>query len=268
MNNINIDELINKFYDFRAWLEDDLKNQEKINQEYCYLIDEKWINDLQNCINKYSNSNNNFSFPPQNPKFINCFEELTYFIQKNQKFDLINNSLIDCKYKNLKKCKVLYLARNKKKMIIDFYNQKDSNALLIDNPFNKSQIKNNYYVIINKNNPKKIYNDLLSIRLDFNNEIKSKYNKNVIPFEKYIINKINNAKNPLRKDILKIFINIFYYENTLTKNKKDIFNNNKKENFYLIDPVWINKYKDHYHYNELYNLLSKENYKMNYKYNV
>ena len=265
MNNINIDELINKFYDFRAWLEDDLKNQDKINQEYCYLIDEKWIKDLQNCINKYYNSNNNFSFPPQNPKLINSFEELIDFIQKNQKFDLINHSLIDYKYGHLKRCKVLYLARSNK-MIIDFYNQKDSNALLIDNPFNKNKIKDNSYVIINNNNQKKLYNDLLSIRYNFNNEIKSKYNKYVIPLEKYI-NKKNNAKNPLRKDILKIFINIFYYENTLNKNKLDIFNNNKKEYFYLIDPGWINKYKDHYHYNELYNILSKENYKMNYNYN-
>ena len=92
----------------------------------------------------------------------------------------------------------IYLARNNK-IIIDF---NESKALLIDDPLNKNQIKNNSYIILNP----EINCDLLSIRYNFNNVIKSKYYKCVIPFEKYIKKK-NNASNPLRRDLLRIFIN-------------------------------------------------------------
>jgi len=261
----NIENLITEYDDFRYWLKNDLKNQNEINQGSCYLIDENWINNLENCIDKFYNTNNKFSFPSQNPKLINNFSELINCIQKNQKLDFINHSLINYKYRNLKKNEIIYFVGNNK-IIIDFNDYRENKALLIDNPFNKNQIRNNSYVIIKNNNPNQLYIDLLSIRYNFNNVIKSKYNKIVIPFEKYI-KKINNDKNPLKKDLLRIFINIFYYEKALNKNKRDIFNNKENDYFYLIEPEWINKYKDHYHYSELFKLLSKENYKMNYNYN-
>ena len=264
MKSINIQDLIKEYNDFRYWLKSDLKNPNEIYQGSCYLIDENWINSLEKCINKFNNSNNYFSFPSQNPKLINSFSELIDFIQKNQKFDFINQSLIDFKCSYLKKCEIIFFVGNNK-IIIDYNDIRENKALLIDNPFNKSQIRNNSYIILKNNNPNKLYTDLLSIRYNFNNLIKSKYNRCVIQFEKYF-NKINNARNPLRKDLLIIFINIFFYEKAIKQNKKEIFNNKESEYFYLIDPDWINKYKDHYHYhyNELYNILSKQNYKINY----
>ena len=251
----NIEVLIKEYDDFRNLLKDDLKNKNEINQQHCYLIDENWINSLENCIDKFYNSNNNFYFPSQNPKLINSFSELIDFMQKDQHFDLINHSLIDYKYRNLKRSEVIYLAQNNK-IIIDF---NENNSLLIVDPFNKNQIRNNSYVILDPN----IYEDLLSIRCNFNIIIKNKYNKYVIPFEKYIKKK-NNSSNYLRRELLKIFIYIFYYEKALNKNKREFLFNNEEQYFYLIEPEWINKYKEYYHYNELYNLLSKENYKMNY----
>jgi len=258
----SIENLITEYDDFRYFLKNDLKNQNEINQGSCYIIDENWINNLENCIDIFYKTNNKFSFPSQNPKIINSFSELIDFIQNNQKFDYINHSLIDYKYRNLKKNEIKYFIGNNK-IIIDFNDYRENKALLIDNPFKKNQIRNNSYVIIKNNNTNELYIDLLSIRYNFNNEIKSKYNKICIPFDKYI-NKKNNDKNPLRIDLLRIFINIFYYEKVLNKNKMQIFNNKENDYFYLIEPEWINKYKEYYHYNELYNLLSKENYKMNY----
>ena len=233
-----IEDLIKDYKDFRYWLNNDLKNQKEINQQYCYIIDENWIKSLERCIDKFYDANNNFSFPSKNPKLINSFSELIDFIQKNQKFDFINHSLIDYKYKNIKRCEVIYFVGNNK-IIIDFNDYRENKALLIDNPFNKSQIRNNSYIILKNNKPNELYIDLCSIRYNFNKIIKSKFNECVIPFEKYI-NKKNIAKNPLRRDLLKIFINIFYYEKTLIKNKGEIFGNNENDYFYLIEPEWIN----------------------------
>ena len=43
-----IEDLIKKYDEFRYWLNDDLKNRNKINHQHCYLIDENWINILEN----------------------------------------------------------------------------------------------------------------------------------------------------------------------------------------------------------------------------
>ena len=152
----NIEDLIKEYDGFRYCLNDDLKNKNKINHHHCYLINENWINRLKNYFNEFYNTNTFFSFPSQNPKIINCFEELIDFIQKNQKFDLIYRSLIDYKYRNLKKNEVICLTGNNK-IIIDF---NESKSLLIDDPLNKNQIKNNSYIILNP----EINCDLLSPR--------------------------------------------------------------------------------------------------------
>ena len=57
--------------------------------------------------------------------------------------------------------------------------------------------------------------------------------------------------------MLKIFINIFYYEKLLNEKKEKIFNNDEK--YYLIKPQWILDYKKYYNYENLNNLLLKRN---------
>ena len=57
MKNINIEDLITEYNEFRYWLKSDLKNLNEINQGSCYLVDENWINSLENCIDKFNKSN-------------------------------------------------------------------------------------------------------------------------------------------------------------------------------------------------------------------
>ena len=57
------------------------------------------------------------------------------------------------------------------------------------------------------------------------------YNYNIIPFEKYL-------------KLLKLLVNIYYYEKSLLDNKEDIFKENK--DYYLINHDWIIKLKNYY----------------------
>ena len=59
-----------------------------------------------------------------------------------------------------------------------------------------------------------------------------------------------------KKDLIEIFIYIFYYENICYEKKANIFNN--KEKYYIINPNWIDAYKKYYNYIQLENLLKKE----------
>ena len=46
-----------------------------------------------------------------------------------------------------------------------------------------------------------------------------------------------NYQRNIDEGLLKIFINIFYYEKYLSENKEKVFNNN--EQYYLINPKWL-----------------------------
>ena len=88
------------------------------------------------------------------------------------------------------------------------------------------------------------------------------------------INNIERAKNnnlnianfnltqDFKRDLLKIFINIFYYEENFLNNKN--YNNNEK--MCLISPYWMEKFKNYYHYQGLLDLLEKnKDISINYK---
>ena len=71
---------------------------------------------------------------------------------------------------------------------------------------------------------------------------------------------------PFKKELLNIFINIFYYEKSLSENKESFFNDKRK--YCLINPQWYNNLKKYYNYEKLYNLLNtndKDNSNVNYK---
>ena len=78
---------------------------------------------------------------------------------------------------------------------------------------------------------------------------------------------INNTfKDIVIDDINKIFIYIFYYEKALLSSPKMTCFKEYK-NYFLINPEWLENYKNAYHYNELYKILedfSKYNYTINY----
>ena len=65
----------------------------------------------------------------------------------------------------------------------------------------------------------------------------------------------NYNETKFQKEIIKIFIYIYYYEKALSE--KNIFVN--KENYYLINPNWISDFKSYYSYNNVKKILeSKE----------
>ena len=93
--------------------------------------------------------------------------------------------------------------------------------------------------------------NLKTIGMNENNERNNNYfsNKN---FEKdknqQIHNQNNNRESNYDKEILKVFIYIYYYEKITMK--ENIFFNSK-EKFYLINPKWIEKFKNFYSYDKL-----------------
>ena len=61
---------------------------------------------------------------------------------------------------------------------------------------------------------------------------------------------------PFKKELLNIFINIFYYEKSLSEKKVSFFSDKRK--YCLINPQWWNNLKNYYNYEKLYNLLSQD----------
>ena len=80
--------------------------------------------------------------------------------------------------------------------------------------------------------------------------------KTQIPTEK--INKMSDFD----REILKVFIYIYYYEKIA--GEKNIFNN--EEDFYLINPKWLKEFKEFYSYDKLKNRL--DNLSTVYNYNI
>ena len=95
---------------------------------------------------------------------------------------------------------------------------------------------------------------------DFNTNTYNGHKKN----KKIIFNPIN-IQNPFNEKIIQLFIYIFYYEKYLSENKYNSFNND--ENYYLINPYWIENCKKYYNYEKFYHLLlniNKRNNSINY----
>jgi len=74
----------------------------------------------------------------------------------------------------------------------------------------------------------------------------SKKNRVIINFQ---------DESPFKKELLKIFIYIFFYEKSLSENKENFFSDKKK--YCLINPQWLTDFKEFYNYEKLSNLLNK-----------
>ena len=112
-----------------------------------------------------------------------------------------------------------------------------------------------------------LYKDLINLK-NVNEIFKNvNYNNSAIPFENYINNNIKqrtlNIKR-FKKDILKALIYIFYYEKPSDINE-NIFNEDQQ--YYLINPEWLKTFKEYYNYQNLKNLLIKDQKYSNLKFN-
>ena len=253
-----------EFYNFKDRLSKNITNTTiSLENEECYLIEESWENELIQYFDKYNNiiinnkkiDKNKIDFlnylPENAPVFINDFSSVFKCLKNNKKMKLISKNIIESIYEedDLKENNIIKYYSGYYKLIIEYKGNnenKDNKALLIINPFNKNNIKKTAYIISIKDEDKQIlYSDLLS-EMDFD-EIYKKYQKNIINFEKYM-------------NVLKLLINIYYYEKSLLGNKEKIYKEN--EDVYLINPNWIDKLKNHYDFNNFvknFNELKVEN---------
>ena len=241
-----------------------LINSNNLQSFNCYLIDESWYNKLLDNFYLYKklqlkfgifSFNKMINFPNREPYFINDLSKLTEFLNKNQQFNIISKEVMEVIYRkdylnNFKHFK--YYVKNNKS-IIDFENEKV--ALLLFNNF-KNGIKfekNKFIILPNNENKIDLYKKALSNELDINNEI----NENIISFEEYIesikyhINDVENIKNNFNKEIIKLFISIFYYEKFLSENSENLFTD-KYEHYFLINQQYLAKLKECFNYEKNY----------------
>ena len=92
----------------------------------------------------------------------------------------------------------------------------------------------------------------------YSNDISAIYSNNTYVHDiskknRIILNFQNQL--PYKKELLKIFINIFFYEKTLSENREICFSDKKK--YCLINPQWLANFKKFFNYEKLCNLLNK-----------
>ena len=253
-----------------------LENSYNFNSDNCYLIEDSWKKALEDNFNEYKISKylideNNFNtiinFPKKDPDFINDIPELINVLKNNKKISLISKEMMEVIFNKTYLNQfnyVKYIGKNNK-YIIEFVGNNDNKGFLIFNNFNNSiTLNSKIFIIINNESRTDLYLKLLSLNNnDITNQIEQ--NENIIPFEVYInfsnssFNKqinlnISNMKDNFCKEILKLIIFIFYYEKNLSENLENIFSDENEE-YYLINPVWLNQFKIFSDYQKIYQFL-------------
>ena len=282
--------LSSEYYVFRKQFVKNLKSSKiSIDPKDCYLIEESWLNDIIKSFDKYDNLkkqkrvNHNFNFinwlPENDPEFINDIPSILNCIKNNKKFKLVSKNMMEYIYdkKDLVDENYIKYYSGKNKLIIEYKEKgkikenNDNKSLFIINPSDLSKVKKRAFIISIKNRDKlSLYKEILSGDEDF--DIESMQNNNDIVFFEVILPKQNNSNNIVtnkfneeksnknnsinsnNRDILKLFIYIYYYEKSLLLDKYNFFD--EKQDYYLINPEWLNKYKEYYDYQKLYKSLN------------
>ena len=247
-----------------------LNAQKNIFSFDCYLVDEKWINKVEQSFNKYNNIKKNLNFyryyeeiinfPPK-VDFINSFSTLIDHLKNEGNFSILRKEIMEMIYKKeyLNNFKYAIYYGNNNKSIIKFSNEKF--ALLLFNNF-KDGIhfkKEKFIIFVGNKNEVNLYVNILSSDFDYiKNEINKK-NSNIITFDKYIeiskysINDIKNInqKYDFKNEIKKLFILVFYYERFLSNNLEKSFIN-KNEQYFLINHEYLFNLKKFFNYEECF----------------
>ena len=250
------DEIMDEYYNFRSNFSDNINNSSiSLSNEVCYLIEENWIDNLKEGYNEYKNLkkknelNEEFDYsdllPEEEPNFINDFSSILKYITNNKKLKCTSKKLFELIYEKneLKDENYIKYYSGNNKLIIEYEN--DNKAILLIDPLNQKKIKNNISIILIKDNKK---NQLFKNLLSNKNNISDKYLNYIMPIDIYL----NTLKN-----ILKLFIYFYYYEKELKENQESLFNKGGKDLYYLINPDWLNEFKDIFNYSEIYRSLNK-----------
>ena len=270
---------IMKIYEsFKSKLNENINNSLiNISSGDYYIIEEYYLNELEQKITNYNknksskNINYSISLPDQKPEIINNFSDLINCLKNNRIIRLISKEFMELinNKNNLNNSNYVQYFCGNEKLIIEYKMNNEKKGILFINPFNKTLLKENIFIIIKNNQQKSLYEELLA---NSNNNLFQSYinNKYIIPLEKYDNIKINNNNITnkdidFKKDLLKIFILIFYYEKYLDQNKEKVIN--EKQKYYFVDPNWLNKYKEYYNYAKFYEMINAfymKNSKINY----
>ena len=232
-----------------------------------YLIEENWADNLEQGFNKYKNLKENneliqdFDYydllPQEDPDIINDFSSILEEITNDKKILCISKKLFELIYdkNDLKDYHYIKYYSGNNKLIIEYEN--DNKAILLIDPLNQRNLKNNAKIILIEDEKKnKLFKNLLS--LSSRNDIPDDYLDYIISIDSY-----NNKL----KNILKLLIYFYYYEKDLKNNKEDIFNENDNNYYYLINPEWLNEFKDLFNYSEINDslkLIDRKNKNINY----
>ena len=275
-----------KYLSFNEKIRNEIQNNEfSYNKINCFLIDSSWENELANCIiNEDKNKillnerklDDSFNFlPKQEPKFINEASVARNHLKNNNKIKLISRDIIKLVYpdynlNNNNNSINCYGGNNR--LIIEFEeNESNLNSIfLIINPIESILQDNNALIIslkVPNNNREELYGELLFINLNMNEKkVENLKDSNVIIDNSQIFSKNNfsfgkneiiqyNSQNSI-KNILSIFIYIFYFEKSLSLLEENVFNQN--QNYYIINIEWLDKFKKYYDYNKIYNILKTQ----------
>ena len=250
--------IIKEYNSFKQKLSEDI-NSSFTEYEDCYLIEEYWIEEFEKSIinyNKNKKVKDYSEFIPDYITNINSFSTFINCLQNNKKFALVSKKILELSYdeEDLKSdiCTKYYSGNNK--LIIELKENKDNkinNSLLIIDPLNQNEIQKRAYIISSKKGKIEIsfYKSLLE-KDDFNSKSEEIENDIVIfPFEKY-------------SNILKFLIHIYFYERALRIKDLSVFEENKNEDYYLINNDWMVKFKKYYDYKSLY--IKKKGEEINY----
>jgi len=239
---------MNEFKTFRTILETRIKkNIITYFDNDCYLIENRWYNELENNVKISEKNNRQFqinkngvyfrnisnskvSFPKRSPIFINEITQAIEYLKFNNKPQLISTKLMSkiIKKDNLKNKKIVKYFPGFNNLIIIFIGNEYNNGLFLFNPLDKNYKNNILFSFIIKNrdneNNVQIYSELLQMGTNLNNILIDNLIKmNKISHYKIIENNEdisyeNTEYANSSKDVLKILISIFYYEKSLELN--------------------------------------------------
>ena len=277
------DSVKNEYNSFKGKLEKKIRSKKiTLQNNECYLIENIWENEFSNKITQieeFLKSNNNKKldkkiynfYPEKNPIFYDNISSVINGIKKNKKFRLMSKKLIQNIYdkNNLIDINLVNYFTGNNLLIIEYKGKNGNNSILVINSLNEYN-NNNLLIIsfkIKESEKIMIYNKLLSQEINLNQDLKKKLVNNniIINFEEILNNKnlssffdifsMSKSENVniFNDNILKIIINIYYFEKSLLQIDNDFF---QKENYCLINPNWLQKFKDFYDFLKIYDLLN------------
>ena len=159
--------IIDEYYNFRTNFSDNINDSSiSLNNEDCYLIEEIWIDNFKERHNEYKNLkkanalSEDFDYydllPEIDPNFINNFSTILKYIKNNKKIKCISKKLFEKIYNenDLKDYHYIKYYSGNNKLIIEYEN--DNKAILLNDPLNQREIKNNINIILIKYEQKKL----------------------------------------------------------------------------------------------------------------